>query len=79
MKGDHLGGCSVLWNSNLNASIPPVLCNRNRRCAVSFNVNGLNLLICCVYFPCGNNSHSLEYGDTLFVELSSMLTWQDVK
>ena len=72
LHGRPYGGCAVLWNKNMKASVTPVDTHSKRICAVKLLIDNFSVLICSVYMPNDSSLRNEDYKSTCS-ELSAVL------
>jgi hypothetical protein len=66
LVGRPFGGCAILWQANLLASVCPIKVDSRRVCAVRVCFDAWNLLLISVYMPYEDGSENLdEFVNTL--------------
>ena len=78
--GRPYGGCSIIWQKDLNAKITPVPFTSSRVCGVSVKMDTILLLLINVYMPVDTTYHqqnALEFGSILH-EISSTANSLDI-
>ena len=64
LNGRPYGGCAVLWNKNMMASVTPVDTHSKRVCAVNLLIGNFSVLICSVYMPNDSSLTNEDYKST---------------
>ena len=75
LHGRPYGGCAVLWDKNIKASIIPITTDSCRICAVKMVTENASILICSVYMP-DIHASAEEFKNTT-LELSAILRSAD--
>ena len=70
--GRPFGGCAILWNKNIQATVTPVNTDSNRICAINLSFNNMSLFICSIYMPTESSGNLDEFKDSLN-KLSALL------
>lgn len=75
LTGRPHGGCALLWKRNLNCSFTPINVNSKRIFAGIFDLNSIEVLVCCVYMPCDGVSVGVDGQsyDEVLADISSVI------
>lgn len=60
LAGRPYGGCAILWQANLRASISPLDVNNCRVCAVRVSFESVNILLVNIYMPYEDGDDKME-------------------
>ncbi len=59
--GIPYGGCTIVCNPRMQGKVDTVLCNHNRLCSITVNINDFNLLSLNAYMPCHKRIEDANY------------------
>ena len=73
--GRPYGGCAIIWNSSLVASVTPVANQTKRVCAVKIEFGNHDILLCNVYMPTYQSAQGtyLQELNDVFTDVESLI------
>ena len=75
LDGRPYGGCLIIWNQSIKATVEPIQCNSNRLCAVKICIENMNMILFNLYMPVND----IDTYNTVLYDINSIYESQDAQ